>query len=151
MARSRGEQNGWFVGSLGVILLLVATALAIENLVFLRAARLADGCVVANRREQWASKGRDVVQFTPAVEFTDLNGRQHWMQASHGIDSPLPLGSFIDVHYHPDDTSRARLGGEFLWRWPIGISALGGVFIIFGLLLTVGSRLLLWLGVPLRS
>lgn len=150
MARTRGEKNGWFVGAVGVALLVASGCLTLRCQWIVRSSVSTDGTVVANRKEQIQVKGGEQVSYVPTVEFFDPQGNAHRIEPSSGTREATPIGAKIPVLYPPGEPGNARVGGPFLWTWPIGFAGLGLFFLAFGGLLIVLSRWLVRRGVPMR-
>ena len=61
--------------------------------------------------------------------------------------SGLPSLSTI----HAGHVARARLGGHYLWTWPLGCLTFAVIIGGFGAFLILFSRFLVWIGVPMRT
>ena len=89
---------------------------------------------VVNLRPQTDSEG--AVSYTTVVQFTTASGEQRTVENSFAFSGPGgdQLGDKLLVTYNPADPSQARiLGGITDWLWYIPL-AIGGAFLLFGLI-----------------
>lgn len=151
MSRTRGERNGWLATAIGMVLFAASGCLALGNLWGLRTAVATEGTVVSNREHPFKFNGEDRIGYYPVVEYLDRQGAARRAEPSFHREKPIPIGTRLPVYYSPDDPGRARVGGSFLWDWPIGMAGIGGFSLGFGCLLIVISRWLARHGVPMRT
>jgi hypothetical protein len=123
---------------IGCSLLAVATALAVTQHLWLKAATVVDGTVV----EMIASRGsKGGTTYRPRVEYRTLDGRQITFTRGYSSSPPdFHVGEKVAVAYHPD-TTKARIltfGQRFGFALILGM--IGGALIFGVLAYKIGNK-----------
>lgn len=149
--RTRGEQKGRYLIVIAGIILAVGASLSAEVLWFLKGCETSPAVVVENRKSVVKLRGRDKDIFHVVVEFSDDAGVRYELEHGDNLDEEVPIGTSIPVHYPSGHVERARLGGEYLWTWPLVCLTFAVIIAGFGTFLIYFSRFLVWIGVPMRT
>jgi Protein of unknown function (DUF3592) len=140
---------GGIFGLVGIVLLVVAAAIAYSTVSFLAAAERVDGEVVdmTERTSTSTSSSGGTSTSTswyPTVEF-GVDGETYSFQSNTGSNPPAyDVGDTAEVAYDPNDPNDARLA-SFGWAFlaPLIVGGLGIVFTPLGVFLFVKGRRLL--------
>jgi hypothetical protein len=134
--RELTEKEGWCLVAFAVLLLVIGGCVSLDNLRFIDAAVTTAGTVVANQ-EQDVKGG---VLYVPLVKFTDQKGVAHRIEASHGVEDPIPIGTAVPVLYLPNDPANGRVGGSFFWNLAQTLFGCGSIAFLVGALIVLGVR-----------
>lgn len=149
--RTRGEQKGRYMIVFAGIILAVGACLSAEVLWFLKGCVTRPGTVVDNRKSVVNLRGKNTDIFHVVVEFSDDAGVRYELEHGENLREEVLLGTSFPVHYAAGHVERARLGGNYLWTWPLGCIAFAVIIGGFGAFLIYFSRFLVWVGVPMRT
>ncbi|HYC78963.1 MAG TPA: DUF3592 domain-containing protein [Planctomycetota bacterium] len=129
---------GAVVFVVGVGPLVAAGAAAVSTNRFLSRASAATGEIVGEEADRGRKGG---VTYRPIVSFQDASGATHVVATDAGTSERVVVGETVPILYDPASPDDARIDAFLhLWFLPTALGAIGGGFMILGILFAVFAR-----------